>query len=292
MAQQQQEYTLQDYKALRPIWCPGCGDFSVLMAMQKALQQRQVPPHELAVISGIGCSSRIPHFVNCYGFHTVHGRALPAGEAVKLANPDLEVIVAGGDGDGFAIGMGHFPHTLRRNPDMVYLVMNNEVYGLTKGQTSPTSKVGMVTKTTPWENHDEPINPIMTALAHNCSFVARGVSTDVKGLTALLVQAMEHKGFAYVEAFSPCLTFYDTYEQVRSTAKPLPEDHDDSDRLGAMKYALDTETMYTGVFYRQERPTLEGSAQNNKAAALAKNKKSTTPLMQIYEQMGGKVPTA
>jgi 2-oxoglutarate/2-oxoacid ferredoxin oxidoreductase subunit beta len=251
-----------------------------------------VPPHELAVVSGIGCSSRIPHFVNCYGFHTVHGRSLPAGEGVKLANPDLEVVVAGGDGDGFAIGMGHFPHTVRRNPNLLYLVMNNEVYGLTKGQTSPTSKVGMVTKTTPWANHDEPINPLVTALAHNCSFVARGVSTNVKGLTDLIVQGMEHKGFAYVEAFSPCLTFYDTYEQVRKTAKPLPEDHDPTDRIAALRYAMDPETMWTGVLYQQARPTLEEGTEQNKAAALAKNKKSTTPLMKIYAEMGGTVPTA
>lgn len=290
--EKQQQYTLQDYKALRPIWCPGCGDFSVLMALQKALQQRQVPPHNLAVVSGIGCSSRIPHFVNGYGFHTVHGRALPAGAGVKLANPELEVVVAGGDGDGFAIGMGHFPHTVRRNPDMLYLVMNNEIYGLTKGQTSPTSKVGLVTKTTPWENHDEPINPLVTALAHHCSFVARGVSTNVKELTDLIVRGMEHKGFAFVEAFSPCLTFYDTYDRVKTTAKPLPADHDPADIKSALGYAMDTENMWTGVFHEHVRPTLDEVAAGNRTAALEKNKKSTTPLMKIYGQMGGTVPTA
>jgi 2-oxoglutarate/2-oxoacid ferredoxin oxidoreductase subunit beta len=290
MAQQQQEFKLQDYKALRPIWCPGCGDFSVLMSLQKALEKLQVPPHELAVISGIGCSGRFPHFVNSYGLHMVHGRALPAAEAVKIANPELTVIAAGGDGDGFAIGMGHFPHTVRRNPNITYLVMNNEVYGLTKGQTSPTSKLGMVTKTTPWANNDEPINPLVTALAHNCSFVARGVSTNVKELTDLLIKGIQHKGFSYVEAFSPCLTFFDTYERVRSTAKPLPADHDPSDRIAAMKYAMDTETMWTGILYENQRPSLEEVHQEYAVKARAKNAKSPTPLLQLYKQFGGQVP--
>jgi 2-oxoglutarate/2-oxoacid ferredoxin oxidoreductase subunit beta len=285
------KYTLQDYKALRPIWCPGCGDFSVLMALQKALEKKQVPPENLAVISGIGCSGRFPHFMNSYGLHMVHGRSLPAAEAVKLARPDLEVIATGGDGDGFAIGMGHFPHTVRRNPNMLYLVMNNEVYGLTKGQTSPTSKTGMVTKTTPWANHDEPINPLVTALAHHCSFVARGVSTDVKGLTELLIEGMEHDGFAYVEAFSPCLTFFDTYERVRSTNKPLPDDHDTSDVLAAMKYAMDPDTMWTGVFHKHRRKTLDEAAIENTEKAREKNKAKPTPLLQIYQEMGGKVPS-
>ncbi len=285
------QYTLQDYKGLRPIWCPGCGDFSVLMALQKALEQRQVPPEKLAVVSGIGCSGRFPHFMNCYGLHMVHGRSLPAAAATKLANPELEVVAAGGDGDGFAIGMGHFPHTVRRNPNMVYLVMNNEVYGLTKGQTSPTSKTGMVTKTTPWENHDEPINPLVTALAHHCSFVARGVSTKVKDLTELLVKAMEHPGFAYVEAFSPCLTFYDTYERVRKTAEPLPEDHDPSDVMSGMKYAMDTDTMWTGIFHEHRRETLDEAMKGYTVKARAKNEKSPTPLLKIYKEMGGKVPS-
>lgn len=284
------KYTLQDYKALRPIWCPGCGDFSVLMALQKALEKKQVPPEQLAVISGIGCSGRFPHFMNAYGLHMVHGRALPAAEAVKLANPDLHVIATGGDGDGFAIGMGHFPHTVRRNPNMMYLVMNNEVYGLTKGQTSPTSRTGMVTKTTPWSNHDEPINPLVTALAHHCSFVARGVSTDVKGLTELLIKGMEHEGFAYVEAFSPCLTFFDTYERVRKTNKPLPEDHDKSDILAAMKYAMDPDTMWTGVFHEHRRETLDEAAVGYTEQAREKNKQKPTPLLKIYQELGGKVP--
>ncbi|MBW3583871.1 MAG: 2-oxoacid:ferredoxin oxidoreductase subunit beta [Euryarchaeota archaeon] len=275
-----------------PIWCPGCGDFSVLMALQKALQHRQVAPHKLAVISGIGCSSRIPHFINAYGFHMVHGRSLPSAAAVKVVNPELEVIAAGGDGDGFAIGMGHFPHTVRRNPNITYLVMDNEIYGLTKGQTSPTSHTGLVTKTTPWENADEPINPIMTALAHNCSFVARGISTDVKQLTQLLIEAMEHPGFSFVQAMSPCLTFHDTYEMVRNTSKDLPEDHDVTDRLGAIKYALDTDNMWTGVFYKVRRPTLDEVTTRNKLKALERNTKSPTPLMKIYADMGGKVPTS
>ncbi len=291
---QESKYTLKDYKKHMPVWCPGCGDFSVLMALQKALVERQVAPHDLAVISGIGCSSRIPHFVNSYGFHMVHGRALPSAAAVKLANPNLEVVAAGGDGDGFAIGMGHFPHTCRRNPDMLYLVMDNEIYGLTKGQTSPTSKTGIKTKTTPWQNQDAPINPILTALSHNASFVARGISTDVKGLQALIKQGMEHEGFAFIQAFSPCLTFHDTYSWVRETSKPLPEDFDPTnpDRLEAMKYAMDEETFWTGVFRKVERPTQHGIAHDNRDHALAQNKKSPTPLMKVYQQIGGKVPTA
>jgi 2-oxoglutarate ferredoxin oxidoreductase subunit beta len=209
-----------------PDWCPGCGDFGVLAALNKALVELQVQPHNVVTISGIGCSSNLPGYINTYGMHTLHGRALAVATGVKLANHDLTVVVTGGDGDGFGIGGNHFIHTMRRNVDLVYLAMDNQIYGLTTGQMSPTSRLGMKTKSTPYGSVENPINPISLALAAGATFVARGFSGEQKHLTELIKQAIQHKGFAFIDVFSPCVTYNldNTYPWFKQRVKKLEDD--------------------------------------------------------------------
>jgi 2-oxoglutarate/2-oxoacid ferredoxin oxidoreductase subunit beta len=209
-----------------PDWCPGCGDFGVLAAFQKALVELQIQPYNVVTISGIGCSSNLPGFIETYGMHTLHGRALAVATGVKLANHDLTVVVTGGDGDGFGIGGNHFIHTIRRNVDLLYLAMDNQIYGLTTGQVSPTSRVGMKTKSTPFGSVEGPINPVALALAAGGTFVARGFSGDQKHLTDLIKQGLQHKGFAFIDIFSPCVTYNhdNTYPWFKSRVKRLEDD--------------------------------------------------------------------
>jgi 2-oxoglutarate/2-oxoacid ferredoxin oxidoreductase subunit beta len=222
-----------------PDWCPGCGDFGVLAAVQKALVELQIPKHEVATISGIGCSSNFPGFIDTYGMHTLHGRSLPVASGMKLANHAMTVLVTGGDGDGFGIGAGHFVHTMRRNLDLTYIVMDNQIYGLTTGQTSPTSRIGMKTKSMPFGNVDAPINPISLALAAGATFVARGFSADQKHLTELLKRAIQHKGFSFLDIFSPCVTYNhdNTFQWFRPRVKKLEDNpaYDPSDWQAAME---------------------------------------------------------
>jgi 2-oxoglutarate/2-oxoacid ferredoxin oxidoreductase subunit beta len=190
-------------------WCPGCGDFGILSAVQMALAEMNVEPHRVAVVSGIGCSGKTPHFLRTYGVHTLHGRSLPFATGVKLANPKLEVIACGGDGDGLGIGAGHFVNSGRRNVDMAYILFDNGVYGLTKGQASPTLKLGMKTKSLPLPNINSAINPLMLALAGGYTFVARGYAYDVRHLKDIIKRAVQHKGFAFVDVLQPCPTYND-----------------------------------------------------------------------------------
>lgn len=254
----------------KPTWCPGCGDFGVLSALQSAMADLGVARHDAVVVSGIGCSSNLPHFMKTYGIHTIHGRLLPVAMGIKLANPDLMVIGAGGDGDGYAIGAGHFAHACRRNVDMTYIVMNNQIYGLTTGQTSPTSFEGHETKSTPAGNIEPPFNPVGVALAEGATFVARGFSGDPKNLQELIVAGAKHKGFSLIDVFSPCVTYnkLNTYkwfrERVYNMNEP-PEDsdlepHDPSDRIRAFGLSLPTtDRIPYGLFYqREDMPTYEG----------------------------------
>src|SRR5215471_12006816 len=190
------QITMADVKGrVDPDWCPGCGEFGVLAAVQKALVEMQIQPHNVVTISGIGCSSNFPGYVETYGMHTLHGRALAVATGVKLSNHHLTVLVTGGDGDGFGIGGNHFIHTMRRNVDLLYLAMDNQIYGLTTGQVSPTSSIGMKTKSTPFGNVEPPVNPIALAVAAGATFVARGFSGEQKHLTELIKQGLQHKGF-------------------------------------------------------------------------------------------------
>ena len=248
----------KDYKsAVKPTWCPGCGDFGVLASLYQAMARLQLDPACTVVVSGIGCSSRLPFFVRTYGFQTAHGRVLPVAAGVKIANPELTVIAVGGDGDGFSIGGNHLAHAVRRNPGITYVVMDNEVYGLTKGQTSPTSPLGFKTKSTPAGSSDAPINPMAWVLSSGASYAARGFSGDPKHLTDLIVDGIQHPGFAFIQAMSPCPTFYNTFDLWRPRIEPLPADHDPADRTSALAQAFRDDAIPVGVFYRQARPTLE-----------------------------------
>ena len=243
----------KDYKGkISPDWCPGCGDFGVLSCLQKACAELGIRPHEIVTVSGIGCSSNFPGFFNAYGMHTIHGRALAVAAGVKLANHELTVIVTGGDGDGYGIGGNHFTHTARRNIDLTYLVMNNQIYGLTTGQISPTSCEGMKTKSTPFGSIEIPVNPITSAIMNGATFVARAFSADGKQLLELMTKAIEHKGFALIDIFSPCVTFNhdNDYAFFKERIKKLEdEDHDPSDWKAACEKALLWgDTIYTGLF--------------------------------------------
>ena len=250
--------TAKEYKSpVKPTWCPGCGDYGVLTALYQALANLQLDPATTVVVSGIGCSSRLPFFVRAYGFQTAHGRVLPVATGIKIANPSLTVIAVGGDGDGFSIGAGHLTHTVRRNPDITYIVMDNQVYGLTKGQTSPTSPVGFRTKSTPGGSADAPINPMAWVLASGVSFAARGFSGSPKQVTDLIVQGVQHPGFAFVQVMSPCPTFNNTFESWRERVTALPAEHDAGNWLHALAQANREDAIPLGVFYRSARQTLE-----------------------------------
>ena len=250
----------KDFKSeLKPIWCPGCGDFGVLAALYRALAAVGRPPHEIAFISGIGCSSRIPGYTTAYGFNTVHGRALPIAQGIKIANPDLLVVVAGGDGDGFSIGGGHLPHAVRRNLDLTYLVMDNQIYGLTKGQLSPTSKRGLKTVTSSEGSLEAPVNPLLYMLAYGAPFVAQGTPADIAGLAAMIEEGIRYPGFAFINVQSPCVTFGLPEWQVKAhkaQMKPLQGlNHDPTDLLRAMDLARGYgQELHTGVFYRNPEP--------------------------------------
>lgn len=201
-------FKLQEYKSgYESDWCPGCGDFGILNAVQMAISDLQIPPWQVAVCSGIGCSGKTPHFIQAYGVHTLHGRSLPFAIGIKLANPELTVIATGGDGDGYGIGAGHFVNSGRRNVDMTYVVFNNGVYGLTKGQASPTLHRGEKTKSLPMPNINDSVNPIALALSAGYTFIARGYSYDIKHLKDLISKGIKHKGMALVDVLQPCPTY-------------------------------------------------------------------------------------
>ena len=258
------QLTARDFKGqVDPDWCPGCGDFGVLNSIQRACAELGLRPHEILTVSGIGCSSNLPGYFNAYGMHTLHGRALAVATGAKLGNHELNVVVTGGDGDGYGIGGNHFTHTARRNIDLTYIVMNNQIYGLTTGQISPTSSLGMKTKSTPFGSVELPINPITSAIMNGATFVARGYSGDVRHLTTMIKAAMQHKGFALVDVFSPCVTFnndngHDFFkERVR---KLEDEEHNTADWQTACEKAMMWgDTIYTGLFFQKEAPTLDGS---------------------------------
>lgn len=252
----------QEYKGrVAPDWCPGCGDFAVLKGLQKVCSELGIMPHEIVTVSGIGCSSNFPGYFNAYGMHTLHGRPLAVATGVKMANPELTVIATGGDGDGYGIGGNHFVHTARRNVDLTYLVMNNQIYGLTTGQVSPTSCINMKTKSTPFGSVETPINPITSAIMNGATFVARGFSGDGKQLMDLMKKAIQHKGFALIDIFSPCVTFNhdNDYSFFKPRVKRLEEaGHDPSDWKSACEKAMEWgETIYTGLFLQKEQPTLD-----------------------------------
>lgn len=245
----------------KPDWCPGCGDFGIQVAVKQALAGLQIEAHKVALITDIGCSGKMTHWINTYGLHSLHGRAVACASGVKLANRDLTVLVDSGDGGGYGIGAGHFVHAIRRNIDMTLLVHDNMVYGLTKGQMTPTSIKGSKTPSSPFGAVEEPLNPLALALSLGCTFVARGYAGDVPNLNRIIQAAISHKGFALVDIFQPCVTFnkIQTYAYFLQNSYNLDkeEGYNRGDWNAAMAKARQTDKYPLGILYQAEKPTYE-----------------------------------
>lgn len=255
-------YTVKDYKSdIKPIWCPGCGDYSVLSSLTKALAELQTAPEKVAVVSGIGCSSRIPAYTNVYGFHGVHGRSLAAASGLKLARPDLTVIVTGGDGDGFSIGGNHFLHACRRNVDMTYIVMDNQVYGMTKGQASPTTAPDWcASKLTPEGPGVTALQPLQLALSCGANFVARGFSGDPNHVAKLIVEAVSHPGFSFLQILSPCVTFRAEQRGWKEMVQKDKISAATDNVAEALAILADDDGLRTGILYAGGRPSFQPSS--------------------------------
>jgi 2-oxoglutarate ferredoxin oxidoreductase subunit beta len=255
--------TLEDFNSDDPIaWCPGCGNFSILKALKQALVEIQQQPHELVIVSGIGQAPKTPHYLRCNCFNGLHGRTLPVATGIKLANHKLTVVAQGGDGDGYGEGGNHFLHTMRRNINITYLVHNNQIYGLTKGQASPTSDAGFVTKTTPRGSINPACNPLLLAVASDCSFVARGFAGEIDHLADLIKAGIQHKGFALIDILQPCVSFnrVNTFKWYSDRVYEIDSDstYDTKDRLNAFQKAQEWgDKIPIGIIYRIQRPTLE-----------------------------------
>ncbi len=280
--------TLKDMQVPQsPDWCPGCGDFGILMAIKKAIVGLGRPIEETCLISGIGCSGKLNHYVNTYGFESLHGRALPVATGVHLSNHDLNTVIVGGDGDGYGIGMGHLFHTMRRNLNMTYVIHNNQVYGLTKGQYSPTTECGMKTASSPYGALETPVNPVHTALAAGgATFIARGFAGDIKYLTELILAGMNHKGFALIDVLQPCVTFnkLNTYDFFRQRVYKLQEDEtfDNTNKQQAWERADEwDQRIATGIFYQVEDSTYKEHLPALKDTTLLKQQQAITSPVDI-----------
>ena len=246
--------TVADFNGtVKPDWCPACGNFAQLSAMKAVLAELGIEPHNTVVVSGIGCSSNLPEFIKAYGFHGLHGRALPVASAIKWANPKLTVIAYGGDGDGFFEGTQHFYHTAKRNVDITYIVSDNQIFGLTTGQASPTSEIGFKSKTTPYGNIEETTNPLTFGLAAGATFVARGFSGDPKHLNEIIKRGIQHRGFSFIDVMSPCVTFnkLNTYDYFRKRVYKY-EAKDLTDFASAYKISQEWgDKIPIGIFYEK-----------------------------------------
>ncbi len=249
-----------------PTWCPGCGHFTGLHGLYEAVETLKILPRDFVVVSGIGCSGRFPFFIKGFGLHGLHGRAIPIATGIKVANPDLTVVVVGGDGDGVGIGGGHFPHAARSNFNLTYILLDNSIYGLTKGQISPTSPMGMKSGTSPYGNIARPLNPTTLALAYGATFVARTFSRERDMVTELITKAIQHKGFSFIHDLSPCVVFNKvvTYNSWHDVTAELPAEHDFMDRSRAMILADSTKPIYHGLFFREEIPSFDDHVQKFK----------------------------
>ena len=273
-----------------PNWCPGCGDYGLLASTARALENLGYDPHDVVIVSGIGCSSNFPHFTKAYGFHSVHGRALPAAMAIKSVNPDLKIVVVGGDGDGYGIGVGHFIHSIRRDLDITYMVMDNQIYGLTLGQASPTSSLHHVTITSPEPGvEDNPINPLTLALGAGANFVGRGFSGRTKALTHLIEQAINFPGFSFIDVLSPCVTFnrLNTYNWFKERVYNLQEEnHNIHDSSQAFTRALEWgDKIPLGLFYQNQNHSPIKQSFNLSKLSFKRNqsKKITESIMDSFK---------
>lgn len=252
--------TFEDFEGQTPAWCPGCGNFGILTAFKRAVVELGLEPHEITIVSGIGQSGKFPHYMKCNTFNGLHGRTLPVATGMRLANHSMRVAAFAGDGDCYGEGGNHWLHAMRRNADVKLFVHDNQVYGLTKGQASPTSLPGMKTPTQPFGVLIDELNPMAVAVTMGCGFVARGFSGDADQLTGLIKAAFEHRGFSLVDIFQPCVSFnhLNTYQWYRQRVYALEDGYDPTDRAGAYERALEFgDRIPTGVLYRDERPTYE-----------------------------------
>lgn len=281
--------TFKDFRnKVKPNWCPGCGDFSVQAAIQRAAANVGLEPEQLAVVSGIGCSGRISGYIHAYGFHGIHGRALPIAQGLRMANRELTVIASGGDGDGFAIGMGHTIHAIRRNMNITYIVMDNQIYGLTKGQTSPRSSMGFKTKSTPSGSVEHALSPLEIALAAGATFVAQSFSSNLKQLTQVIEEGLKHEGFSFINVFSPCVTFnkINTYDWFKEHIVDLDDDagYDPTNRVMAMSKVMETNSLCCGLIYQNKsQPSYEDLVSGFGKSALAKQDLNITP--EVFDQL-------
>ena len=266
---------VKDYASdVKPTWCPGCGDYGILAAVKQALVKAGIAPHEALIIGGIGCGSKFPDYATVNGFMTLHGRTLPVATGARLANHGLKVLTIHGDGDGLGLGMGHFIHTARRNLNIVDILQNNQIYGLTKGQYSPTSDPGFVTSTSPDGSFEMAASPLALALTAGATFLARGFAGDVKGLAALIGKALEHEGYALVDVLQPCVTFNrkNTYDWYRERIYDLQETgYEPGDKVAAFEKALEWgDRIPTGILYQSQLPTYEEQVPGLRAGPVAK----------------------
>jgi 2-oxoglutarate ferredoxin oxidoreductase subunit beta len=277
--------TVEDYSNdIRPTWCQGCGDYGIWNAVKRGLVQAGLEPHQVIIVSGIGCGSKISDYMHVNGLHTLHGRTVAVATGFKLANPDLKVLCVHGDGDGYGEGGNHFLHATRRNIGIVDMIENNHVYGLTKGQYSPTSRPGFKTSTSPEGAIDSPVSPLALAISQGATFVARGFALDLQGLAALLVEALNHRGYALIDVMQPCVSFSRpmSYAWYRERVyKVEDEGHDPGDRMAAMARALEYpggERIPTGIIYRDEtKPSYEEQLPALQAGSLVAQPLRTRP---------------
>jgi 2-oxoglutarate ferredoxin oxidoreductase subunit beta len=274
-------------------WCTGCGDFAIVGALKQALNDLGIPHHRTVISSGIGCSGKVPHYINVYGFEGLHGRSLPVASGIKLANNRLTVLAMGGDGDGYGIGAGHFVHIMRRNYDMTYIVHNNQIYGLTTGQASPTTQVGMKTKTTPGGVVESQFNPLASAIVGGATFVGRAFAGDIIHLKAMMKEAIAHRGFSLLDVLQPCVTFnkLNTYDFFTKRCYKLSDaGHDPSERSKALEKAMEDfnsgyEKIPVGVFYKTERPTYEDTLPQIKEKALVEHPLDNIDISSVYAEL-------
>ena len=253
--------SIKDLEMYESTWCPGCGDNAILVALKQAVIRLKIDPNNIVIVSGIGCSSKLPDYFRSFSFHTLHGRPLPVAQAIKLANPKLTVIVTTGDGDGYAIGIGHLVHAARRNIDITMLTMNNQVYGLTKGQYSPTARVNFISGTTPNGSKEQPIDAVSLTLAAGAGFVSRTFAGDIKETSQLIEQAIQHHGFSFIDILSPCVTFnkINTYEWFKQNIEKIKDDksYDCHDPVSAFNKIKTSTKIPVGLIFKEEKPTYE-----------------------------------
>ena len=281
--------TLDDFYSDDPIaWCPGCGNFSILNALKQAFVELGKQPHDILIVSGIGQAPKTPHYLRCNTFNGLHGRTLPVATGIKLANHELTVLAQGGDGDGYAEGGNHFLHAMRRNIDITYLVHNYKVYGLTKGQTSPTSGVDFVTRTTPEGAKNSPLNPLALAVASDCSFVAQGFAGEIEHLSTLIVQGIRHKGFALIDILQPCVTFnrVNTHKWYKDRVYKIEDDaqYDPKDKMMAFEKSQEWgEKIPIGIIYMAERLALNDQIPSIQDKALVRQTADPAAFKDIFE---------